>query len=589
MRYRWITALAVSSSIATGAALLVDRRAPPPTASVALGTEGVFGSGLDEREQGQTAIRWTKERALFRFRHLPGGPATVIVEVRAHRDWVAVLADGRTLGTIAPGETAGAFAVGLRGGRLDVELRVAPFAAGARSLGTQLGHVSVFPPPTPSLDVALWLAFAGPAIVFGAGAVLLGWSGLAIAVGNALLAGAQAALLMPWGVVRSSYTEILGLALAVAIAGAAGLSWLAERRVAGAGQWALAAALGTLLVQGAAATWPAMIVSDALLHAHNLEKVAAGNWWLISRTQHDPPFEFPYGVSFYAPLVPFAKAGLDPVAVVRVGAAAAGLLMSAAFFWMMLPLSAPAAAASVLALQILPGTFDRYSYGNLSNVFGQAMTALLFAWWARGGRGGPLLGAACLVLAGLGHLSSMIVVVVLTAALLAARRGWGDLPRSARVGVLVAMILAVGYYATFLPLVLEQAPRLLEGGQGRGASRTLVDILRRQWSVAWGEWGWPALLLAFAGRPRTGEGLDRDLRAFWAAGAVLALLAIVSPVEVRYVYSLTLPLAVAMGQAVVTLARGGAAVRLVVFAAVAAQIGLAAANVYDDLYLHYRP
>ena len=52
------------------------------------------------------------------------------------------------------------------------------------------------------------------------------------------------------------------------------------------------------------------------------------------------------------------------------------------------------------------------------------------------------------------------------------------------------------------------------------------------------------------GAPRAGRaaaGLDRDLTAWWIGAALLALPAVVSPLEVRYLYALTAPVAAAAG------------------------------------------
>src|SRR5207245_429010 len=125
-------------------------------------------------------------------------------------------------------------------------------------------------------------------------------------------------------------------------------------------------------------------------------------------------------------------------------------------------------------------TFDPYSFGNLSNVFGQSLTTLFFCWWAGRAPGGWPVGAALLALGCLGHFSSLIVLVVLTVALLVGRGREG--PGRTRLAALGAGLgLAALYYLRFVPLVLSQLPRLAEGGgQGRGASRGPLDALKLQ-------------------------------------------------------------------------------------------------------------
>src|SRR5207245_5180417 len=159
---------------------------------------------------------------------------------------------------------------------------------------------------------------------------------------------------------------------------------------------------------------------DAQFHVHKLYDVSRGDFFPTSETQHGRPFRFPYGVSFYALLAPLVRWHVDGVAIVRFGAAASGLIASAALYLLLAPHSPARAALAVMVLQALPITFDVYSYGNLSNVFGQAVTVLFFAWWERSERW--LLGALLLFLGCLAHFSSLIVLVALVAALLIAAR-----------------------------------------------------------------------------------------------------------------------------------------------------------------------
>jgi hypothetical protein len=587
---RVLAASAAALALATAAAVGVELSAPAPTADAALGTDDVFARGLQEREH--SPLRWTGERAVFRFRHLPSGPVIVSVSVQGHRDWVAVMADGRSLGTVPPsGFPEYAFQATVPEGRdaLDVELRVRPFTAkDGRRLGTQIGRVTVTSARPARVHLAVVGAFVLPALVAALAALGCGGGVLGAAALAALVAAVEAALLRPWGIVHSPYTTSLALLLAGGLLVVAGLARLAERRGPGSGAWALAAGTVALLVQGAAATWPAMLVSDVYLNVHKLQEVAAGNWFIISRTQHQPPFAFPYGVSFYAVLLPFLRMGADPATLVRAGAAAAGLAGSAGLFCLLAPRSARAAGAAVLALQLLPETFDRYSYGNLPNVFGQAMTVLFVAWWSRRAPGGPLVGALLLVLAGLGHLSSAIVLAALLVALALVTRGGGELPGAARAGVVAGALLVGAYYGRFLfmPTIAAQVSRLGEGGS-TGTSHAFLDVLGGQLTAAFWGLGLPALALAWHGRPRGREGLDGALQAFWWAGAALAMLAVVSPLEVRYLYALTLPVAAAAGAGVVAVLERKGPERVTALALVAAQAVLALAHLRYDLVVRY--
>ena len=256
-------------------------------------------------------------------------------------------------------------------------------------------------------------------------------SALAVAVEAAV---AEALLLWPQGLVHSPFrTSLAALLGAGALGGLLFARWR-ERHVPGAGPWAFAACLAAFLVHALAATSPLMVVSDEVFHANNLGRVAGGEWFLTSLTQHARPFRFPYGVSFYALLVPGLRLGVDAVALVRGAAAVSGLAASLGLFALLAPSGPARAGLAVILLQLIPGAFDPYSFGNLSNVFGQAMTTLFFCWWAGRTPGGWPMGAALLALACLGHFSSLVIVVVLLFALLIARGRAGPGRTRARPG-----------------------------------------------------------------------------------------------------------------------------------------------------------
>ena len=329
-----------------------------------------------------------------------------------------------------------------------------------------------------------------------------------------LFAGAlttiHAAILWPSGLVRSPYATRVSVLLAVGLIAAVAFAGWMERRRSGAGPWALIAMTAAWLVQGVLATSPVMIVSDAVFHANTLARVAGGDFFPTSVTQHATPFRFPYGVSFYAVLAPLFRAGMDGVALVRVGAAVAGLLASAALFLLLLRgYGAAAAGLAVVLLQTLPATFDvAYSYGNLSNAFGQSATVGFFAWWAGSAPGGWVAGALLLATAALAHFSTLIVALALVAALVVARRH--DLARDrVRLLALVAgLAVAAAYYANHAGLMVSQLPRLLEGG-GRGAAAApgVLAAARDQVMGAAMGWGLAAIALAWFGRPswRSGD------------------------------------------------------------------------------------
>jgi hypothetical protein len=572
--------IGLAALVAAALATAVDRLGPAASVDIARGGEAAFARGLQRREMvpGHGPQRWTAPQARFFLRDLPAGPAEMDVRLHGQRTPVVIAVDGVVVGTIDPGRTALVAPLSLaRSGDHVLELRTEGFdAADGRRLGALLDSVTVRARPSPSPPPRLVLLFAIPAALITAAALLAGLtpaSALAVAVEAAL---AEALLLWPQGLFHSPYrTSLAALLAAGALGGLLFARWC-ERRVPGAGPWAYAACLAAFLVQVLAATSPLMVVSDEVFHANNLGRVANGEWFLTSLTQHARPFRFPYGVSFYALLVPGLRLGVDAVALVRGAAGASGLAASLGLFALLASSGAARAGLAVILLQLIPGAFDPYSFGNLSNIFGQAMTTLFFCWWAGCTPGGWPLGAALLALACLGHFSSLVVAVVLVVALLIARgRAGPGRTRARAVGA--GLAVAALYYARFVPLVLGQLPRLLEGGgQGRGASRGAFDALRLQmWGIL-SQWGLPVLALAVIGHPRPrepGAMLDRDLAAYWAAGALLAVPAILTPLDVRYLYALTVPLAVAGGAGLVRLrdrGRAGAVTAWLLFAAQAA-------------------
>jgi hypothetical protein len=586
----------MAALVAGALATAVDRLGPAPSAAVLRGGETAFARGLNRREMvpGRGPQRWTSPQAWFLFRDLPAGPAEVEVRVHGHRTPVLVVVDGIIAGTVDPGRMALVTPFSLaRAGDHVVELRTEGFDAGdGRRLGALLDSVALRARRPERPSARLLLVFAIPAGLVAAGALLVGSSIAGVLAAAAATAVAEALLLWPQGLLHSPYrTSLAALLSAGALGGLLFARWR-QRQVPGAGPWAFAAFLSAFLVQVLASTSPLMVVSDEVFHANNLSRVAGGEWFLTSVTQHARPFRFPYGVSFYALLIPLLRLGIDAVALVRGAAAGGGLAASLGLFALLAPTGAARAGLAVILVQLIPGAFDPYSFGNLSNVFGQAMTTLFFCWWAGRAPGGWAMGAALLALACLGHFSSLVVMVVLVAALLVARGRPGP-GRTRACAVGAGLAVAALYYARFVPLVLGQLGRLLEGGgQGRGASRGALDALRLQlWGIV-RQWGAPILALAVVGRPRpreSGTMLERDLAAYWAAGAALALPAILTPLDVRYLYALTVPLAAAGAAGLVRLGQRGRTGALAAWLLLACQAAWGLRGLVEAVALRYRP
>jgi hypothetical protein len=588
-------ALATGVAILTGvtAALVLEATSPAPNAQPSHGTEGAFASGLHPREivPGRGPQRWTRERSVFRFERLPEGPASLEVRVRGQRTPLRIVANGTALGEIPAGRFVGRYPLPAGLDHVTVELATEGFPGddGERR-GALVDRVKVLTSPGVRPAAGTVLLFLVPALVLVAAALV---SGLAPSVAALVsIAGSLLLGLALWtdGQLYSPYAR----SLAFELAGAPGLAALAarsfERRAAGAGRAAFAALLLAFVVQGIAAASPVMVSSDVVFHANRLRDAAGGEFFPTSVTQHQTPFRIPYGVSFYALLAPLAWLGLDPVVLVSAGAGLAGIAASWALFGLLARRDVALAGAAVVALQLLPGTFSIHSYGNLSNAFGQAATVLFVVWWAGAARGGWALGGALFALVGVSHLSCLIVLGVVSAALLIGR--WpairSDRTRLGALGLGTALVAA--YYARFLPLIASQLPRLLEGGgQGHGPSRDAADALRLQLTRVPLEFGLPALLLALLGlwSARRDASL-RDFVAYAAGAALLALPAVVSPLEVRYLYALGLPVAVFAGLGFVGLRARGRVSCVLAWSLAAVQAGLAFANIGAAIFERYR-
>jgi hypothetical protein len=574
------------------------RLGPMPSADVSRGSEEAFSRDLHRRElaPGAGPQRWTAPLARFAFRNLPAGPLVLTVEIRDARGPVVVVADGIVVGQLAAGARGARFDLAATGRRArEVELRAEPFRAGdGRVLGVRLGRVTL-DGTRPWLPASgIWVALLVPAGVVFTVARATGMGRRPSSAVAVLTVAATAALLWPSGLSHSPYALKLSLTLAAGALVAFGFAWAVGRRYAGAAPFALVALLGAWLVQVVAGTSPVMVVSDAVFHANNLARVAKGDLFPTSVTQHAQPFRFPYGVSFYALLAPLARAGIDTLTLVRLGVAAAGVAASAAVFLVALGHLGPVAAVLAAAVfQLLPGAFEvAFSYGNLSNAFGQAATVLFFCWWAGRTVGGWVLGGALLALAALAHFSSFVFACALVFALAFAERRGAEHDRTRLWAAAAGLVAAALYYAHFTGMIWGQIPRLLEGGgQGRGVSRTAWDAMRLQVLGALGQWGSPAMVLAWLGRPRphTGSPYERALAAYWIAGLALAIPAVVSPMEVRYLYGLTAAVALSAGAGAARLEAAGGASRLVGRLLCAAQAALGAHAIAEAIVARYRP
>ena len=585
--------------VTLGVAVLVlalDRAAPFPSADVSRGSDAAFVQGLEPREVegGIVRRRWAGATLAARFVHLPLGPLKVSVAIRGHRDPVTVMAEGAILGVIPKERSRGTYDVPeARGGRLTVTLHGDPFLAGdGRRLAFMLERITVdYPPPRGLARLSLFLVFLAPAWVTFLAARLASLSrlaGLLLALGGAL---AQAVALWPQGILRSDYSVQLAFLSVGGVMAAAGWVRLASRGVPSEGGSATGRAFAALVlvlwVQGVAATHPCLVTSDGVFHAHKVEQASAGEYFPVSLTPHEPPYRFPYGVTFHLLVAMLLRAGIDAELGVRVVAAAASVLASAVLLRTLLPWGAARAALCVGLLQLLPTTFGPFSAGNFSNIFAQAVTVLFLCWAIGPRRGGWPLGAALLALAATTHFGALLVLLVLGPALVLASRRTRD---AQLLGALAAGLGLAGlYYLHFLRLMTSQLARVLEGGRG-GGGPGLLATAGGQLLLLLHEWGEPAVIAVLLGaatmRLRRGS-LPRPFFALWASGGVLALVAILSPLEVRYLYALAPAVALLAADGLLWL-RGQRMGKLLAFVLLLIQAGLAARGLVQAVVFAYR-
>jgi hypothetical protein len=103
------------------------------------------------------------------------------------------------------------------------------------------------------------------------------------------------------------------------------------------------------------------------------------------------------------------------------------------------------------------------------------------------------------------------------------------------------------------------------------------------------QWGLPVLALALPGLPIPArDRLDRDLAAWWAAGACLFVVALATPLDVRWIYALSAAAAAAGASGFAWCWRRSRGTRLAAMAVLAAQAVLGASAAAAALWERYR-
>lgn len=533
---------ALAAAILAGVASLLVlpvllARTPASVASLALGTDEAFSTGgLEPRERlvGGAILRWTRRTASFRFEEVGPGPVTIEFFARDHLTDLTLLVNGAIVGSLAPGERRFATTLSLSGPSLDFGMETDGFPDSQRTLGTQVIALTVAPvrPDGSLLDRVpkrLGLALAAVVLVASLCQAYAGPGVLPVLIPPTLLL----LMVLPAGLWRSPWLIECASKVVAATVLAAGVARLSKGGPA-ARAGLHSALLLALVVHGVVPASPLLAQSDALFHSHKLGVVARGNMFPTSLTDHRPPFEIPYGFGFYGSLTPWASSEAVNLEVVREASAVFSALSALALALCTGRASASLAALTVLLWTFTPANIQTMAFGNLSNVFSQAVFVLFLAGATIPGRGWVRLCGLTLLaaLAATSHLSSFIVLLTLFAA---ARFVPQDRQSQAFQPLLGGVALGAGYYACFLPMILVQLPRLLTERGGRGG---VFDLWRLPNQLLLGV-GWPLILLVvlalLARRATVVLPLTRSLA---LTGFLLAILALVSPVEVRYLLAL---------------------------------------------------
>ena len=529
------------------------------------GYEASFVERFHPRERvGETYFRWTRGVSQVILRHFPeGGRVDVRARIKtirpagAEMPELAFTANGVTVhrARAVPGEHEYAFAFPGVAGTLTLGIESDTFeAGGGRRLGVQVLSVGASNPS----GRAAWLAPAGwlglsalciylGALAAGAGAVAAG----SVAMG---LGAALAALLGHGPVPYSDYPALLAWLAAGGLAGVLALKRLAKLLgwPRGEGLRGMLAVFGvSLLVKGAALSFPLWLSSDAEFQANRFDQFLAGEWHPTSVTQHEPPFRIPYPVSLYAAAAPLRMLGLERVSALEAVTVAADVLAGVAVFLLGLRfLGRRAALIAVLVYHASPVNPLALSAGNFTNVFALGVVTLGFALLVATDTGGRTLSwvgaASCAFLALTAHFGmllegSLLWVAWLAGLYLLIPRPLGRDRRLALVASVALAFAAAGvYYLGYLELVTSQWQRALGGGSGAGPST--ASKLALSFGMMREQLGLVTILAALAGaafglRGRLTETAFHYGLAVWlGATAVFLAVDLLSPLQIRYWY-----------------------------------------------------
>ena len=521
-----------------GAALLAA------TAALCLADVAASSGSVDLRRWQDWLVRGPRAT-------LPGLWPSARVSVQV---WVRVHRPGRRLEIRAGGAPA-RLAPGAVGVRL-VEVEGAADPEGRLQLRTSpKGSVSMAhaafrqhgPRGIPTSRVLGYALLAGLGCAWGRAlsrrsGALRGCAAVSVAEGVGLLSGLRVQLLsfLPWALL------LLGLGLLAC--------WLGLR--AGLGRRAAAFLALALLLRSGVALQPGFPCIDASFHSENVLRFRAGE--VIRSTAPGPAgrdVAVPYPPALYALLAPLEPVGWPtPQFPVQLCLALLEGTLPLLLFLLARAGGAPARAGALAAclLAALPECVLVLGKGIAANALGQWLTLALLLALLR--RAHPVVLTGLFALVFLSHLGASLLLLALLGCWTAGQLRAGAAAAAGRVlawGALGAGIAWLVYYREVAGLVLQVLGGIASGAVGHThaflgvrwyrVGKTLQDLLLK--------FGAAPLLAAAAGlRGRElGPPLDRLLWSWFTAGAGLGLVALLTPIPLRFEYFLGPAVALAAG------------------------------------------
>jgi hypothetical protein len=388
------------------------------------------------------------------------------------------------------------------------------------------------------------LALAAVARCGGAGAATS--LGLPLAAAIALALGIRAERLLVL-----EHLPLLLAALALALAAFALSRWLSMSPSAAA--W-VAACFGLRALLGLHPAFPGV---DLSFHAHNVWKLVAGQA-LTSRVANpagDGMLAIPYPPLLYVLVAPFVSSEASAETALRV----AMLLLEGSAPWLLLAIlrasgaSARAGAAAAVTLAVMPEGVLVLAKGIAANVLGSWLS-LVVLWALVGGVSAPVL-ALLMAAAFLAHpgAAATLAALVFLFTLSEVRSGRLLKAQAARIGgaALAAGGLAwLAYYREVGALTsgtlaslgshLREAPRAFFALRGMHVLKIAQNLLLKM--------GGGPVTLAWVGMKEGESGRAGGLlRAWLVVGALLAVLAVMTPLAFRFEYFVAPALAMAAG------------------------------------------